>query len=372
MKILIDTRGGQYPNNGVGVYINSLVSALDKIVSSDDSINLLVCQGKKLHPVIEKCDNVNFHFSEFGIEWSPRKELMDVMQINRIIKKCSIDIFHCPLFLKLRNMQCKRIVTIMDLYMFGPWHGFNFQKKLWWQFMMRYSANRADGIIAISNHTRNLIQERFNIPSERTRTIYPGPGYIGNESLLRSDSHIDDIGKYILYVGAVKPNKNLHCLIKAYSNIPTHISREFALLLVGPKPAIAHDFQEELKTSKKDRIRYLDTVSDEQIRSVYEKAQLFVHPSFEEGFGLPLVEAMSCGVPIVASDITLNHEIAGDAAIYFDPYSSDHLRQRIEEILTDSGLRNYLRERSLERANRYSWDVCARQHYTAYKEILEV
>lgn len=371
MNVLIDARVGQYPNIGSGVYINSLAYALERIVSPSDNINLLLYKGKKLHPVIEKCKNVNLRFSEFGLEWSTRKELKDTMQINRLIQKYSIDIFHSPLFLKSRDVSCKQIVTIMDLYMFGPWHGFSFPKKLWWQFLMRRSVKIADGIIAISDYTRNLIHERFDISLKSTRTIYLGPGYIGNEIPLVCDTHIKDTGKYILFVGSPKPNKNLTCLIEAFSGIDESLSRELELLLVAPKPVWADELLDTTKISSRNRIRWMEAVSDAQIRSVYEKAHLFVHPSFVEGFGLPLVEAMACGLPIVASDIPINNEIAGGAAIYFDPHSSNELRYRIEEVLTDSELRNSLRERSLERARRYSWDVCAKQHYAAYKEVLE-
>lgn len=237
---------------------------------------------------------------------------------------------------------------------------------------MRHSVKRANGIIAISDYTRNLIHERFDVPKEKTRTIYLGPGYIGNDSLLRSDTHGNNMGKYILFVGSPKPNKNLSCLIEAFSTIADPISREYVLLLVGPKPMWADELLDMVKISSRNRIRWMETVSDVLLRSVYEEAQLFIHPSFVEGFGLPLVEAMSCGLPIVASDIPINHEIAGNAAVYFDPYSSTDLRRRIEEVLTDSDLRNSLKELSLERAKRYSWDECAKQHYTAYKEVLEV
>ena len=372
MNILIDARIGQYPNMGAGVYVNSLVWALEKIASSDDSIHVLLFPGKKLHPLIEQCNNVKFHSAKYGLEWSPQKALMDEIQIDRVVKKYSIDIFHCPTFLQLINTPCKCIVTIMDLYMFGTWHGFNFLKKLWWQCSMRHSVKRANGIIAISDYTRNLIHERFDVSKEKTRTIYLGPGYIGNDSLLRSDTHNNNTGKYILFVGFPKPNKNLSCLIEAFGTIAEPLSRDFELLLVGPKPAWADELLDKAKISLRNRIRWMEVVSDAQIKSVYEKAHLFVHPSFVEGFGLPLVEAISCGLPIVASDIPINHEIAGDAAIYFDPYCPNDLRQRIEEVLADSGLRNALKKRSLKRARRYSWDECAKQHYAAYKEVLGV
>ncbi|MHB8894438.1 MAG: glycosyltransferase family 4 protein [Candidatus Geothermincolia bacterium] len=370
MNVLIDARVGQYAGTGCGVYINSLICALDEIVAPGDNINLLVYSGKKVPHSIEQCRNMEVHHLSEGLEWTPRKGMLDERETTRIIRRLGVDVFHCPSFMRLRTSECKRVVTVLDLYMFSPWHGFGVAKKLWWRHLMANSVASADGIITISDFTGDLLRERFNVPAEKTRTIHLGPGCIRETYPSEPPQAAHGRGKYILFVGTHKPNKNIQCLIEAYGGIGEPLAQEYQLLLIGPRTPGVDDLLGNTELVRAERVQWQDIVSESRLQDIYEKATLFVHPSFVEGFGLPLVEAMRCGLPVIASDIPINHEIAGDAAIYFDPFDSNDLRVKIQEVLSDTELRLSLSRRSLERSRAYSWEDCAKQHYLAYEAVL--
>ncbi|MEJ2230572.1 MAG: glycosyltransferase family 1 protein, partial [Nitrospirales bacterium] len=173
--------------------------------------------------------------------------------------------------------------------------------------------------------------------------------------------------RYLLYVGNLHPHKNLPRLIQAFAHLSSRVSHQ--LVVVGKKDKRFHPSLEALveKLGLNGRVVFLDYVRQNDLGGLYAGAEVFVFPSLYEGFGLPLLEAMACGIPVVSGNIGATAEVVGEAGILVDPRSVKDLAEALEHILTAPGIRQDLQERGLRRAQQYRWDRTARQ----VSEIIE-
>lgn len=176
--------------------------------------------------------------------------------------------------------------------------------------------------------------------------------------------------KFILCAGSIEPRKNLISLLKAYNNLDMSIKKEYKLILTGFK---GWENQEivSLINQNKDYVNYLGYISDEELVAVYNLATLFVYPSFYEGFGLPVLEAMACGTPVVCSNTTSLPEVGGDAVVYCDPYNVDDIREKMETVLDDENLQKEMIVKGLERAKQFTWEKAAKEHIKVFKSVLD-
>jgi len=227
----------------------------------------------------------------------------------------------------------------------------------------RQSIDRADAIIAVSVSAKNDLVRLCNIPPERVTVIYHG-----NSLTVTPRDKPPVNGPYILYVGQRVPHKNFPVLLKAYCNSP-RIHREFGLLCFGGDPFTEEEKQVLARHGLLNRA-FQTAGSDELLASCYTGASLLAYPSLYEGFGLPLIEAMHYGCPVVSSNAGSLAEIGGKAAEYFDPNSADGCAAAMERVLFDAPLRNGMIERGRLREKEFSWDACASQTLAFYKSLL--
>jgi glycosyltransferase involved in cell wall biosynthesis len=175
----------------------------------------------------------------------------------------------------------------------------------------------------------------------------------------------------VLYVGNIKPHKNLVRLIEAFSELRTGELEDLKLLIIGDEisklPALRHAVHRH-KLHK--HVRFLGYVPDDQLTVLYRLAAVFVFPSLYEGFGLPPLEAMASGTPVITSNASSLPEVVGDAAFLIDPYQAEAIASAMERVLNDAGLRDDLRARGLRRAREFSWDTTARRVRAIYDEVL--
>ena len=210
---------------------------------------------------------------------------------------------------------------------------------------------------------------------ERVRVVYLAPRHFcypeRNSDFLRSTlGRLEIYQDFILTVGSLEPRKNLKTLIEAYAIYVKHHSGRELLVIAGAKGWLNDDTTQMVagQFHSEDRVKFLGSVQEADLRVLYSAARLFVYPSLYEGFGLPPLEAMACGAPWITSNTSSLPEVVGDAAILIDPCSGEKLCQAMHMVLANDGLRSRMRQQSLERARLFSWEQAAQETLAVYRQ----
>ncbi len=279
------------------------------------------------------------------------------------------DVFHCPDFMIPPTFNKNIVLTINDLA-FIRFPEFNFEwfiKKYTRQ--VKANAKRASKIIAISKSTKKDIMDFFKVPRDKVHVIYPAADAVFKK-LNHPDSSVFDryqIGEeFILSVGTIEPRKNYPLLIDAFAKIKAdHPKLKLAIVgRTGWKSEASYKARED--SPHKEDIFFLGHVQDSDLVHLYNQARAFVYPSLFEGFGLPVLEAMSCGLPVIASNTSSLPEVVGQAGILLDPNRSSYLAEAIHKLLTINSLREELSEKGLNQAESFSWIENASQTLKLY------
>ena len=229
----------------------------------------------------------------------------------------------------------------------------------------RAAVNRADHIICISETTQRDLVRLYGIDPARTSVVY-----LGHSLTVEADAaKVQSGGRRpsLLYVGYRGGYKNFMTLLQAYGSSP--ILREFELIAFGGHPLLRDEQNEIRRLGITDRVRF-ESGSDRELAAHYQAATAFIYPSKYEGFGIPPLEAMSHGCPVVCSNAGAIPEVVGDAGLYFDPNNPEELRTELERVVTTEALQADLRARGNERIAMFSWDKCAAETARIYREIM--
>lgn len=311
-----------------------------------------------------------------------------------------VDIFLSPHFLLAPvSKKVKTIVIFYDLSFIRFPEFFSLSKLLWHKFIYpKKQAQKADLIVAISESTKEDLINLYGIKEEKIKVIYPGidkkfkPISDDNPALDRVRRKYNLPDNFILYFGTIEPRKNILGLIRAFEQLKKqpHLEgrvewlgfegrvksdkRDFfdfpslKLVIAGTKGWLYNEIFEEVKKSQFQKdIIFTDFIDEEDKPYLYNLAQAFIYPSFFEGFGLPPLEAMACGMPTIVSNKSSLPEVVGQGAIMINPYNIDEISLAIKEILENKDLREYLIKKGLERAEEFNWDRTAKQ----FLEIME-
>jgi len=229
----------------------------------------------------------------------------------------------------------------------------------------KYSAKNAKKIFTISNFSRDDIIKTYGKDPKDVVTTYLGIKQELNMEELKKKFDID--GKYILFVGTLQPRKNIAKLIEAFSKIK---DKEIKLVIVGKKGWLWEEIaQAPEKHHVVERVKFLDFVEDEDLPSLYKNATCFVLPSLYEGFGLPVLEAMQYGCPVLISNVSSLPEVGGDAALYFDPTNADEITKKIDQVISDEKLRNEMVEKGKIQVKKFSWEKTAKETLKVLEEL---
>jgi len=292
----------------------------------------------------------------------------DYPKIDKLLKE--VDVFFSPhIFLSSVSKKCKVVATFHDLS-FEKYPEFYSASKNYWHFSMnpKKQARKADKIIAVSESTKDDLIGLYNVNPEKIKVLYSG---INSELRIRNQElRIREIRKkynlpekYILYLGTLEPRKNIIGLIKAFEKFKIQNSKfKIQLVIAGSKGWLYKDiFKAVENSSVKNEIIFTGFIDDEDKSILYSQAELFVYPSFYEGFGFPPLEAMACGTPVITSNVSSLPEAVGDAAITINPYNLDELYRAMEMVLNNNQLKNILIVRGFEQIKKFSWQKCARE-----------
>lgn len=293
-----------------------------------------------------------------------------------------IDVYHSPGFslplLSLSN-KTKNIVTIADMTFFSHSQHHMTLKNIYFRWIIPQSIKKADGVIAISESTKKDILSYIPSSQEKIRTIYLGVDQSFKKERNKSMQNIEEENNvlkkygiekdYILYVGVLEPRKNIKGLLHAFAEVKKK-NKKICLVIVGKKGWKYESIFALVKELRLEAdIIFTNYVIDKDLYFLYARAICFCYPSFYEGFGLPVLEAMTVGCPVITSDNSSLKEIAKDACILIDPYNKNEITCALKDIINDKKLRNELKIKGKKRANDFSWQKMAQETLCLYKEF---
>lgn len=354
MRIGIDTQSTTGNISGLGFYTSNLLSALQQV----DSENEYILFRNKFF---------------YGNLPTPKRVLWEQTILPIYTCKYKLDLLHIPAFTPPLIRKCKLVVTIHDLIGIRmPENNLSVVSRFYWGKYLPNLAKTADIIITNSNHSKNDIIELLNIREEKIKVIYLAPGkefcQIEDKDSIKKVKTKYGINEYpyVLYVGNIEPRKNLDRLISAWQDFPL----PHKLVIVGTKTRFSTTIIRIMAQKKlESKVIMTGYVSTKELILLYNGASLFVYPSLYEGFGLPVLEAMSCGVPVVASNVTSLPEIIGDAGIMINPMDREELLSSIIKVLTDIALYKELSKKGLAQSKKFSWQKVAKETLEVYKMV---
>lgn len=295
-------------------------------------------------------------------------------QMSRNLKKEKVNVFHSVSYGVVRSKKVKIVSTIHDLTPFVL--NLDYHKDSLKAIRKGFDKilSSSERIITVSDNTKKDLASFFSIKEDRIMVTHLGVDdrftRLNDDILSRKTAARYGLPKkFILYVGNLGAHKNIFQLINAYS-ILARKGVEHKLVLAGSKGTAANKADELIKAlSLEKKVLMTGYINDEDLPAVYNLADVFVFPSLYEGFGLPVLEAMACGVPVAASNVSSIPEVAGDAAMLFDPNDPKDISSKIDKIIRDDALRNKLIIKGLERAKRFTWEDTARKTLEVYRSV---
>lgn len=353
MRIGIIARGLSEQSGGVKQYIESLTSALLRIDSENEYY--IFHDSYKYVQKFPDANNI--------VMQSSNKVLWDFILLPITLRKYQLDVVLFPKNVIPFFINTKSIVVIHDLAYYMPeLHAYPLVDTIYMKTMIKSSLKRADAIVSVSENTKNDIISLLGIDERLISVIYEAADSKYTKTT-RSELEVfkRNYGlaqPYIFYSGTLSPRKNMIRFLRSFNKIKDKTLHK--LVLTGGK---SHNDKHvrELISKMGDSVQVLGYVPDEDMPLIYNLADLFVYPSLYEGFGLPPLEAMACGCPVIASNTSSIPEVVEDAAIIIDPYDVDEIADAMERVINDKELRKNLIEKGYENVRRFSWEKSAHE-----------
>ena len=282
--------------------------------------------------------------------------------LKRALKKHGVDVLWTPDGFCSLGSSVPQIATIHDLNFEHypqdlPWLVSRYFRSYFPRF-----ARKASHILTVSQYSKNDIVETYQIPRDNISVVYNGISdafrVLSSDEILDTRRQYANNRAYFLFVGSLHPRKNVHRLVEAFTSF-CESNLDIDLLIVGNAMWKQESFH--LDSQVKDRIHFLGHVTSEELSRIMGGAFALSYVPYFEGFGIPLVEAMRCGIPIISANTSCLPEIAGDAAIYCDPFSIEDISDKMNVLVQDQALRVQLSSNGIERANQFSWDQAAQK-----------
>ena len=375
-RIVIDTR--HIRDFGIGTYIRNLVRALAKL----DSENRYI-----LVTYSADAQEWNGLPSNFELALYERKDsdLFDQAAFPLFLRGLRADLYHIPLNVVSVLMPTPYVVTVHDmsslLYDQMPTRRRRFRR-----YQFRRGLERAGRIIAVSNATQRDIEGLFGINAGKIRRIYnaPDPQFLEANPDPSDPEQLLTLERYqirrpfLLYVGTIRPQKNIPRLVEAFAVLRAELEGhptygDLRLIIIGDEISRHPEVRRTvIQTRVEQAVRFLGFVPFDTLRTFYASAAAFVFPSLYEGFGLPPLEAMASGTPVVTSNVSSLPEVVGDSAVLVNPENVFEIARGIREALTSESLREALVRRGHQQARKFSWEATARQVLDVYQEFAGV
>lgn len=371
MRIVVNTIPLLSPLTGIGKYTWQICRAMANVAEENEYAyyygyysSRLFCSGDGKSSV-SKAKDVMKNIPLLG------RSLRLLKGAGAVLTRRDFDVYFEPNYIPLRIPTKKTVVTVPDLspFLHPEWHC----RETVEYFRNHFFKNitQADQIITISNFIRDTAIEEFGFSADRVTTVplgYDPESFSPRDPTtlvaFREKYHLPE--RFVLYVGSIEPRKNLVRLLKAYRQLPSVLRKEIKLILAGFR-GWDNDEVMELLTELKEDVSYLGYVAEEDLANLYCLAEIFVYPALYEGFGLPPLEAMACGCPVLVSKVASLPEVCGEAAVYVNPLDVNEMCDQMGNLLCDESLKMKLKKEGLTQARRFSWEKSATEHLQVFR-----
>ena len=367
MRVAIDAR--KLHDFGIGTYIRNLLRQLARSDRETDYV-LLTAQAD-----LDVAAQLGPNFRTV-LEPSPNYSLREQIHVPWVLRRERPDVFHAPHYVLPPAITCRSVVTIHDcIHLMFPQYLPNKAAYAYARASMWAAVKRSNCILTVSEASKRDILHFFNVAPEKIVVAYnaiddhfwltPPEAEV---SRTRERYQLDH--QFVLYVGNIKPHKNLVRLIEAFDELRRTGFEDLKLLIIGDEISKLPSLRRSVHGHKLHKhVRFLGYVSDDTLRALYRLASVFVFPSLYEGVGLPPLEAMASGTPVVTSNQSSLPEVTGDAAVLVDPYDVASIVDGIRRVLTDPVLAADLRRRGPERAREFSWARSVEKTRSVYEQV---
>ncbi len=375
MRIALDIR--RLWEFGLATYIRNVVRTLGRI----DPVNeyFLVGAAARIEQLGALPDN--FHLLPLQ---NPEQTFATYLELHKVIAAHGVDLVHVPhIFWRPLITKAPFVVTVHDLldYMYRARTN-NGMRRTIHSYMTRQVMHRAARIFAVSNFTKRDVARYFDVGAEKIEVVYNalddsflrGHATPAEQAMVRGRYQVDS--PFLLYAGRISPHKNVARIIEAFSALKAELAKDGAfpdlkLIIIGDEVSRNPDIRRAvIRSGMQHEVRFLGFVPIEVLRIFFDMAKVFVFPSLYEGFGLPPLEAMAHGTPVVASNTSALPEVVGNAALMVNPENVFDISRALQRVLTDQSLRERLKAAGLEQAQRFSWDVSVRRMVEVYEQVV--
>jgi len=361
---------------GVGTYIRNVVRALGRL--DRENQYFLIGSPHKVHEI----GGLPGNFQTIPLE-GPERSLKCYRQFRTILQRLDCDLAHIPnLFSVPRAMPCPYVMTVHDMLehmarargQTGFWRSLHFQ-------LTQHVLRGAERIFAVSNFTKSEIQALFKIPTSRIAVVYNAiderflHGHASQADRQFLAERYQITYPFLLYAGSIRPHKNLVRIIETFSALKAELDKEdkypdLKLIIIGDEVSKHPDLRRTVvRGGVQNEVRFLGFVPIDVLRIFYDVAKVFVFPSLYEGFGLPPLEAMAHGTPVLTSNITSVPEVVENAAVLVNPENVFEMMRALRSVLLDQSLRDKLKQRGYEQSKKFSWEESASKILTIYQEV---
>ena len=367
MRVAIDAR--KLHDFGIGTYIRNLLRHLARTDHSTEYV--LLCGEADLGVAAQLGPNFRS-----VLEPSPNYSLREQVHVPWVLRRERPDLYHAPHYVLPAGVSCPSVVTIHDcIHLMFPQYLPNRIAYAYARAQMWAAARRSDCILTVSEASKRDILNLFNVPPEKIVVVYNAID--SHFSVTPSDEAVARVReryqlnhKFVLYVGNIKPHKNLVRLIEAFDELRRGGFDDLKLLIIGDQISKLPALRRAVHRQKLHKqVRFLGYLPDDQLAILYRLASVFAFPSLYEGFGLPPLEAMASGTPVVTSNISSLPEVVGDAAVLVDPYEVDAIVDGLRRVLTNPALAEDMRRKGIERAREFSWERSVAKTWAVYQTI---
>jgi len=366
LRLHID--GRMLYSSGIGRCLKEIIK---EIIAIDKDLEIYLYGNYSDYKIYLKeysIDDSKITFRENNSPIYSMKEQLIGSWIN--LKDKNIDVFYYPHYNLPYIIHKNSVFTIHDFTQFRFPEYFGKNKVKIAKLILNNAVKKAKKIIVVSKSTLNDFYWYFPEFKEKAVVIYNG---VSKKFKILEDKKKKDFlirnkpGRYILFIGNNKPHKNISGLISSFLEIKKEF-KDFKLVIISK----GFNLKElSIENKIKDDISVLDSVSDDELVYYYNCAYMFVLPSYYEGFGLPAIEAMACGCPVVTSNVSSLPEVGGDAAFYINPYDRSSLTEGMRKIISNNDLRSQLIEKGIDRARLFSWKNTARMYLGVFNNLLQ-
>jgi glycosyltransferase involved in cell wall biosynthesis len=377
VKIAFDIR--RMTEFGVGTYIRNVVRALGRL-DLDNQYFLMGAAGK-----VKEIGLLPGNFHTVVLD-SPERSIKGYREFRTMVGRLQCDLVHIPnLFSIPRALPCPYVMTVHDVLEHmararersGVWRSLHFQ-------MTARVLHGAERIFAVSNFTKTEIEKLFGISSEKIQVVYNAidERFLGGHASAADRELIANRYQvtypFLLYAGRVSPHKNVVRMIEAFSALKTELEKDKAypdlkLIIIGDDLSGNPDLRRTVvRSGVQNDVRFLGFVPVDVLRIFYDAAKIFVFPSLYEGFGLPPLEAMAHGTPVVTSNVSSLPEVVGNAAVLVNPENIFEIMRALHRVLLDQCLRDRMKERSYKQAEKFSWEKSVQRILDVYRQVCRV